>query len=45
VAWARTFLADFAARDRVVRDAGDLPRLGRAERIERLAAAYGVAPG
>ncbi len=43
VAWARRFLADFDARGRVVRDGGDLPRLGRAERIERLARAYGVA--
>ena len=45
VAWARGFLADFDARDRVVRDSGDLPRLGRAERLDALARAYGVEPG
>ncbi|WP_299039079.1 alpha/beta fold hydrolase [uncultured Pseudokineococcus sp.] len=45
VAWARGFLADFAARGRVVRDSGDLPRLGRAERLDLLARAYGVEPG
>ena len=44
VAWARRFLADFDARGRKVRDSGDLPRLGRAERIERLARAFGVEP-
>ena len=44
VAWARAFLADFEARNRVVRDGSDLPRLGRAEKIERLAVAFGVEP-
>jgi citrate lyase subunit beta/citryl-CoA lyase len=44
VAWARAFLADFDARDRVVRDGSDLPRLGRARRIDRLATAFGVEP-
>lgn len=45
VDWARAFLAGFEERGRVVRDSGDLPRLGRAERLERLARAYGVEPG
>ncbi|MEJ5913611.1 alpha/beta fold hydrolase [Pseudokineococcus sp. 1T1Z-3] len=45
VAWAREFLADFEDRARVVRDSSDLPRLGRAERLDRLARAYGVEPG
>ncbi|MDH6180234.1 citrate lyase subunit beta/citryl-CoA lyase [Microbacteriaceae bacterium SG_E_30_P1] len=44
VAWAREFLADFEARGRVIRDGSDLPRLGRAEKIERLARAFGVEP-
>lgn len=44
VAWARDFLDDFEARDRVVRDGSDLPRLGRAQKIERLAQAFGVEP-
>lgn len=44
VAWARTFLADFEARGRVVRDGSDLPRLGRAEKIEKLAQAFGINP-
>jgi citrate lyase subunit beta/citryl-CoA lyase len=44
VAWARTFLADFEARGRVVRDGSDLPRLGRAEKIEKLAVAFGINP-
>jgi citrate lyase subunit beta/citryl-CoA lyase len=42
VAWARTFLADFEARDRVVRDGSDLPRLGRAQKIDHLARIFGV---
>jgi citrate lyase subunit beta/citryl-CoA lyase len=42
VAWARDFLADFEARGRVIRDGSDLPRLGRAEKIDRLARAFGV---
>lgn len=44
VAWAQDFLADFEARGRVVRDGSDLPRLGRAEKIQRLAQAFGVTP-
>lgn len=44
VAWAREFLADFEARGRVVRDGSDLPRLGRAEKIDKLARAFGVEP-
>ncbi|MGX5682429.1 HpcH/HpaI aldolase/citrate lyase family protein [Schumannella luteola] len=44
VAWAREFLADFEARGRVIRDGSDLPRLGRAEKIDRLARAFGVEP-
>jgi citrate lyase subunit beta/citryl-CoA lyase len=42
--WARDFLEDFEARGRVVRDGSDLPRLGRAEKIDRLARAFGVTP-
>ena len=42
VAWAEDFLADFEARGRVVRDGSDLPRLGRAQKIQRLASAFGV---
>ena len=44
VAWAREFLEDFAARGRVIRDGSDLPRLGRAEKIDKLARAFGVEP-
>jgi citrate lyase subunit beta / citryl-CoA lyase len=44
VAWARDFLADFEARGQVIRDGSDLPRLGRARKIERLATAFGVEP-
>jgi citrate lyase subunit beta / citryl-CoA lyase len=44
VAWAADFLADFEARGRVIRDGSDLPRLGRAQKIEKLATAFGVAP-
>jgi citrate lyase subunit beta/citryl-CoA lyase len=44
VAWARDFLADFEARDRVIRDGSDLPRLGRAQKIVKLATAFGVDP-
>jgi citrate lyase subunit beta/citryl-CoA lyase len=44
VAWARDFLTDFEARGRVIRDGSDLPRLGRAEKIGRLARAFGVDP-
>jgi citrate lyase subunit beta / citryl-CoA lyase len=44
VAWARDFLADFDARGQVIRDGSDLPRLGRARKIEKLATAFGVQP-
>lgn len=44
VAWARDFLADFESRGRVVRDGSDLPRLGRAQKIDKLARAFGVEP-
>jgi len=44
VTWARDFLADFEARGRVVRDGSDPPRLGRAQKIEKLALAFGIAP-
>lgn len=44
VAWARSFLDDFHARGGVVRDGSDLPRLGRARKIESLASAFGVEP-
>jgi citrate lyase subunit beta/citryl-CoA lyase len=44
VIWARTFLADFEARGRVIRDGSDLPRLGRAQKIEKLAVAFGIDP-
>jgi citrate lyase subunit beta/citryl-CoA lyase len=44
VMWARDFLADFESRGRVIRDGSDLPRLGRAEKIDKLARAFGVQP-
>jgi citrate lyase subunit beta / citryl-CoA lyase len=44
VAWARDFLTDFEARGRVIRDGSDLPRLGRAQKIDKLARAFGVEP-
>ena len=44
VAWAIDFLADFEARGRVINDGSDLPRLGRAQKIEKLATAFGVTP-
>ena len=44
VAWALDFLADFEGRGRVIRDGSDLPRLGRAQKIEALALAFGVEP-
>ncbi|MCU1526915.1 MAG: aldolase [Frondihabitans sp.] len=43
-AWARDFLADFESRGRIIRDGSDLPRLGRAQKIDRLARAFGVNP-
>ena len=44
VTWARDFLADFEARGRVIRDGSDLPRLGRAQKIDKLARAFGIEP-
>jgi citrate lyase subunit beta/citryl-CoA lyase len=44
VSWARDFLDDFEARGRVIRDGSDLPRLGRAQKIDKLARAFGVVP-
>ncbi len=44
VTWAREFLADFEARGRVIRDGSDLPRLGRAEKIQNLAIAFDISP-
>lgn len=44
VAWARNFLDDFETRGRVIRDGSDLPRLGRAEKITKLANAFGIEP-
>ena len=44
VAWALDFLSDFEAGGRVIRDGSDLPRLGRAEKIKRLADAFGISP-
>ncbi|WP_106278306.1 HpcH/HpaI aldolase/citrate lyase family protein [Geodermatophilus tzadiensis] len=44
VAWAQDFLADFDARDQVIRDGSDLPRLARARKITRLAETFGVQP-
>jgi citrate lyase subunit beta/citryl-CoA lyase len=42
--WARDFLSDFEARGRVIRDGSDLPRLGRAQKIDKLARAFNVRP-
>jgi citrate lyase subunit beta/citryl-CoA lyase len=42
VSWALEFIADFAARGGVIRDGSDLPRLGRARKIEALARAFGI---
>ncbi|MDQ1575258.1 MAG: citrate lyase subunit beta / citryl-CoA lyase [Microbacteriaceae bacterium] len=44
VAWARGFLADFESRGRIIRDGSDLPRLGRAQKIDKLALAFGIEP-
>jgi citrate lyase subunit beta/citryl-CoA lyase len=44
VAWARDFLEDFEARSRVIRDGSDMPRLGRAQKIDKLARAFEVEP-
>jgi citrate lyase subunit beta/citryl-CoA lyase len=42
IEWARGFLVDFEARGRMVRDGSDLPRLGRAEKLLRLSAAFEI---
>ena len=42
VEWAHSFLEDFDARGRIVRDGSDLPRLGRARKIMQLAEAFEV---
>ena len=44
VTWANDFIQEFESRNRVVRDGSDLPRLGRAEKIMRLAKAFGIEP-
>jgi citrate lyase subunit beta/citryl-CoA lyase len=44
VTWARDFLADFVANGETIRDGSDLPRLGRARKIDSLARAFGVHP-
>lgn len=44
VAWATDFMNDFNARGGEIRDGSDLPRLGRAQKIMKLAVAYGVQP-
>jgi citrate lyase subunit beta/citryl-CoA lyase len=44
VTWARDFLDDFDARGRVIRDGSDLPRLGRAQKIDKLARAFSIEP-
>lgn len=44
VAWATDFMDDFKARGEVIRDGSDLPRLGRAQKILKLALAFGVQP-
>jgi citrate lyase subunit beta/citryl-CoA lyase len=44
VTWAHDFITDFEARGRVIRDGSDLPRLGRAEKIMKLANAFNILP-
>jgi citrate lyase subunit beta/citryl-CoA lyase len=44
VTWAVNFLDDWEAGGRVIRDGSDLPRLGRAEKIKKLAKAFGIDP-
>jgi citrate lyase subunit beta/citryl-CoA lyase len=44
VIWAREFMDDFESHGRVIRDGSDLPRLGRAQKITRLAEAFGINP-
>jgi len=45
VDWARAFLAEFTEAGGEVRDGSDKPRLHEADRITRLASAYGVTAG
>ncbi|WP_251048993.1 CoA ester lyase [Microbacterium sp. ISL-103] len=40
--WARTFLQEFQRRGGAVRDGSELPRIHRAQSIQRLVAAFGV---
>lgn len=42
VVWAKDFLDAFDRRDRIIQDGSDLPLLGRAQRIVRLADAFGL---
>lgn len=42
--WARDFIENFEKSGGVVRDGSDLPRLGRARRIQELADAFGIQP-
>lgn len=42
VVWANDFLDAFDRRDRIIQDGSDLPLLGRAQRIVRLAEAFGL---
>ena len=42
--WSRHIGATVAANGRVIRDGSDPHRLGRAEKIMKLAAAFGVEP-
>lgn len=44
IQWAQRFLAEFDAAGGVVRDGSDPPRLGRARKILRLAAVFGLIP-
>jgi citrate lyase subunit beta/citryl-CoA lyase len=44
VTWAHDFITDFEGRGRVIRDGSDLPRLGRAEKIMKLAKAFNILP-
>ncbi|KPG88679.1 aldolase [Frigoribacterium sp. RIT-PI-h] len=43
-AWAQDFPAAFGGRGRVTREGRARPRLGRAQKIEKLASAFGVQP-
>lgn len=44
VAWALSFLEEFEAGGRVIRDGSDKPRLGRAERIRERATVFRIEP-